>query len=132
AGPQRARAVGPDRLHDRPHLVALDARVDRLVADLAEEVVEVRAADPDRGRPHDHLARPRVARRLQVAQLHHAALGCDRRPHEPWDISSCPPSTGITAPVMKLDAGDASSSATPLSSSGSAMRPIATMPAQAS
>ena len=75
---------------------------------------------------------PGLARRRQVGELHHAPRACDRRPHTPCDISSCPPSTGTTAPVMKLDAGEASSSATPLSSSGSAMRPIATMSFQAS
>src|SRR4029077_11419747 len=59
------------------------------------------ALPPVGGRPPDRLA-----------------LG---RPHPAW--TSVPPSIRYAPPVMKLDAGEASRSTSPFSSSGSAMRP---------
>ena len=78
------RAVGPDVLDDRRELVALDARVQLVVADrahVAVEVVEVGAAEPDRLRPHDDVAGLRRAGLRDVDDLHRRPRARDRGSH---------------------------------------------------
>ena len=57
-----------------------------LEAEIAEEVVEVRAAEPDRFGPDEHFAGPGLARLRHVEQLHDAPGARDDRSH-----ASAPP-----------------------------------------
>ena len=85
ARPEVRWAIGPYLLDDPRRLVPLDARealrlLDR--ADVAEEVVEVRAADADRFRPDEHLAGAGRARLPHVHDLHDLSRLGDCRAHQ--------------------------------------------------
>ena len=64
--------VRPDSLDESCELVSLDARV-QLEPEVAQEVVEVRAAESDRLRPDEHLAAPGLAGVRHVGDLHDAS-----------------------------------------------------------
>ena len=77
---QPRRTVRADDFDDTGGLVSLDPRV-ALESELPEEVVEVRAADADSLGPDDHLAGARLARLLDVHDLHAASALRDDREH---------------------------------------------------
>ena len=84
AGLDPVAAARPDGLDGRADLVPLDAReagAARVLGQSPFEEVEVRAADADGRRPHDHLARAGLVRLAHVADAHRADRFGDRRDH---------------------------------------------------